>query len=291
MKKVLILGINSFTGSYIAKLLSSSFIIKGTSTSGQGNSYRFVVGVDELCNLEKIIFDNAIDVVINCISLGDVDACEDNNSLCESLNYEFVKSIALLQNSLGFHLIHFSSNAVYGGETGYYSESCTKKPINFYGKTKLKADEFLLKNGGDITILRPITMYGLRIGKQRHNPFSFFCEQIKQGNKITAVNDVYVNFLYVEDLVKCVDIAIRKSIFGVFNLSGEQNLSRAAFVRLMLSYFPKSDSQINIVSSESFPTKALRPKDTSFNNSKMKKVFGFTPRTIHEIISELLNRS
>ena len=172
-------------------------------------------------------------------------------------------------------------------------ETCTKdlkNPINHYGDLKKTADDFITKNSNNYCILRPITMYGLRLNHQRHNPFSFFYEKLINNEKITAVNDVYVNMLNVNNLIQSIEAVINKDLNGEFNLSGENILNRYEFVNL-LKELTNSKSQIVSTTSSKFKTLAKRPMNTSFDNSKMKKVLGVFPVNIEQDLRELINDS
>jgi dTDP-4-dehydrorhamnose reductase len=288
MKKILILGGNSFTGFYINKLLSNDFELYNTSRNDCDGGLIYDAVNDDIVKLAEYLKSNHIDVLVNCISNGDVDSCEENPDFSEFINLNFVKEITSLVEELGIHLIHFSTNAIYDGLNAPYSENDDAEPINKYGQIKKKADVYIENNAKRYTILRPITMYGIRLKTQRHNPFSYFYEQCKNDKDIIAVNDVYVNMLFVEDLVECVKSSILNEIYGTYNISGKDVVNRYEFVSLIKSYLPESKSVIKSVSSLGFKTAAERPKNTSFNNKKMIDTFGFQPENIEVVIKNLV---
>lgn len=286
MKKVLLLGSSSFTGNYIWEQLGSEYQIAKVNRSGEDAVLKFDALEDDTQSLREVLTD--IDVVINCISNGDVDSCESNPELSEKLNYQFVEDLVGLQDSHNFHLIHFSSNAIYDGENAPYSESSVANAVNRYGEIKIKADQYIEQHSPKYTILRPITMYGVRLGDQRHNPFSFFYQQLNEHKDIKAVDDVYTNMLYIEDLIKCVRNVINKSIYGSFNISGDDNVNRYEFVSLIKEFIPHSRSNVEKVTSDQFKTVAQRPRNTCFDNTAMKEVIGVFPEDIRTTIQKLV---
>ncbi len=287
MKKILVLGGSSFTGGYICRHFRDEYEVITSSRNGKGADCKFDAVVDDITTLDSTISD--LDVIINCISNGDLDSCEKDPELCKRINYDLVEALCHLQKKYHFHLIHFSSNAVYDGENAPYSESSHVNAINEYGRIKDKADQYIRKNLSEYTILRPITMYGTKLKEHRHNPFSFFYQQLSENKTITAVNDVYVNMLYVEDLVECVKSAINNQIYGIFNISGDDVVNRCEFVSIIKSLMPESTSMIRCVGSDQFKTEANRPKDTSFNNTAMKKVLNVYPESINVVLQRLVN--
>lgn len=289
MKKVLVLGSSSFTGHYICERMNSEFNIIKVNRSGEDSDLKFDAIHDHISVLEEAI--DGIDVVINCISNGDVDSCEKDPEFSKSINYDFVEKLCAMQKKYNFHLIHFSSNAVYNGEEAPYSENSTANAINIYGEIKLKADQFIEQQLTKYTVLRPITMYGVRLGDQRHNPFSFFYEQLLQDKDIVAVDDVYTNMLHVEDLTKCVRSVVNSQIYGTYNISGDDVVNRFEFVSMIRALVPNSKSDIKRVTSDQFKTAAKRPRNTSFDNTAMKEVLGVYPENLNVILQSLVSES
>ncbi len=287
MKKILVLGSSSFTGHYICERLHSEFDIVKSNRSGVDADLQFDAIDDDIAVLDASL--NGIDVVINCISNGDVDSCELDPEFSKSINYEFVTKLCDLQKKHAFHLIHFSSNAVYNGEDAPYSESSAANAVNRYGEIKLKADRYIEQKLKNYTILRPITMYGVRLGNQRHNPFSFFYEQLLQNKDIVAVDDVYTNMLHVEDLTRCVRSVVNKQIYGTYNISGDDVVNRFEFVSMIRESLPSSQSNIKRVTSDQFKTAAKRPRDTSFDNRLMKEVLGVYPEKLKSSLQRLVS--
>ena len=74
-------------------------------------------------------------------------------------------------------------------------------------------------------ILRPITLIGFNeIFKD--NPASFIIKKLLKNEKIKLVNDDFVNFLYLDDLVNILSILLQNKVNGIFNISGDETLNR-----------------------------------------------------------------
>lgn len=287
MKKVVLLGASSFTGTHIKSRLSGKYEL--IEVGRLNYLYQLDVYNNPDLTLHKIFSDlKDVDYVINCISNGNVDFCEENPKEAKIINYDFVKLLVDIQQSYQFHLIHLSTNGVYDGNIPPYDEKSIHNPVNYYGKVKSLADKYIEAKSLKFTILRPITMFGDRLPAQRHNPFSFFEGQLNDNNDISAVNDVYVNMLFVDDLVRCIDAVIEKEVEGVFNISGDDILNRVSFVEIIKSNLIDSTSVINSVSSDCFPALAKRPRNTSFNNDKMKFFLRVFPKKLEIIIKDLM---
>ena len=288
-KNVLLLGSTSFTGSHLLHHLADQYTFRCVGRQEGRVDVVFDIFND---SIDKLNADLAwADVVINCFSNGDVDSCEENPAPSRQLNLDFPKALCDLQGQNDFDLIHFSSNAVYDGDHPLYSEEHEHKPVNIYGQLKSEADKYLLEHSSRCTVLRPITMFGQLLGKQRHNPFSFFLQKLVDNDDIQAVNDVYVNMLHVDVLVECVQKVIENRVFGEFNISGDDVVNRFEFVSLVKQNLPNSRSEVSETDSSKFVTAARRPVDTSFDNSKMKSILGVHPKDLAATIEELVRNA
>lgn len=286
-KNILLLGSTSFTGSHALHSLQDRYIFRTSGRKSDSVDVAFDVCNDPISVLSPEL--EWADVVINCFSNGDVDSCEVNPLLSSQLNLEFPKKLCRMQKETEFHLIHFSSNAVYDGDNPLYSEYSEHHPVNTYGQLKSEADKLLRRESTQCTILRPITMYGQLLGNQRHNPFSFFLEKLLNDEDIVAVNDVYVNMLHVDVLTNCIEKVIDDSIYGEFNISGDNIVNRFDFVSEIKNQVPHSKSVITETDSSCFVTAARRPLNTSFDNQKMKNDLGIHPTNLSATIEALVD--
>lgn len=297
--KIVILGFNSFVGSAISShfdsMASVELVHVGRKESDSHKVVKFeVVNEAELLDthVEKLIASLNLDsdsIVINCISMGDVDRCEMDKENCKVQNNLFVES---LYNHLKGHnfkkLIHFSTNAVYDGENAPYGENAQCRPVNFYGLVKLRADEFLLRQQDPrVMVVRPITMYGRVPNGGRDNPASMIIKKLQDGQSLKLVNDVLVNILYIGDLARAIEKLITVDFTGLINISANKVYSRYDLGLEIAELIGAKKDLIESVTSTEFETVADRPLDTSFDNTLMREI-GIHTRTLEQTIYSLL---
>jgi dTDP-4-dehydrorhamnose reductase len=293
MKKILLLGGVSFSGYRFYNLYKHEYEIICTHNDEIGfensaNYYKLdILKFDQVKNLIELIQP---DIIINTISIANVDECEKNKTITKKINYEFI--VQLVDYLLGYddriYLIHFSSNAVYDGQEPLYSELTPSNPKNYYGLTKMKADIYIENKYNNYLIARPITMIGENETFQRGNPFTFIYNKLKANVEIKLVNDVFVNFLYVNDLCWCINKLISQDIKGIFNISGDEILSWHSFGLKIAKELDLNCDLINSCSINDFPTLATRPRNTSFDNRKIKSAIRFKATNINKVIRSIL---
>ena len=283
MLKVLVLGATSNVGFAFLNACGKLFELHATAQSAGQFSllpkhvhcHLFAVKRNDVTDLLKAVKP---DVVINCVALASVDYCEAHKGECEAINLKFVEDLTLACKGSAVKFVHFSTSAIYGGETGHYNEQSMAKPVNYYGVCKLKADRFIEAHLSDYILLRPTTLIGTKMPFQRHNPLSFVAEALKNTQPLKLVDWDKVSFVWVDDLVKIMQQLILKGMTGVYNIGGDKALTRHEF-GLLVRDSMHLKLEVEKCTYESLGLKAMRGANTSVDNSKIKNAlnFEFTP--------------
>lgn len=288
---ILVLGAEGYVGRYLCSSLPGQ-IFKASRSIDSDLTFD-ASEIDASVNrIIDFVRESDISVVINAVAMANVDECQEKTSKCKLINFEFVRLLTdQLKAFEGVHFVHFSTNAVYGGNDYPFSESSEKYPVNIYGCHKKMADDYITNSGlVSYTILRPITIIGPRLNKDRHNPLSFIVDMLKAGNKIKLVDDNVVNYLYINDFIRCIRLVIEKKYYGEFNISGDVSESRYYFgIRIARTMNLEPEMCVEMARSDEFPTIAPRAYNTSFDNSKMKSILGVTPTDLDEVLLKVIN--
>ena len=89
---------------------------------------------------ERLLEQTRPDWVIHCAALANVDACETDPSLAAQTNIEVPRKLAQLVARGGARLLHVSTDAVFDGQQGDYTEDDAPNPLGVYAWTKLQAE-------------------------------------------------------------------------------------------------------------------------------------------------------
>ena len=283
-KKVLVTGSNGLLGQKIIyslierkdiDLLASS---KGLNRLIIKSGYRYV-DLDITKNDEvKEVFENENpDAVINCAAMTNVDYCEENQDYCWEINVKAVENLAKSCEVSKSHLLHLSTDFVFDGKSGPYTENDKPNPLHFYAKSKLKSEEIVKKIMTKWSIARTIIIYGITDNMSRSNIVLWAKKEIENGNTINVVNDQLRSPTLAEDLAKgCISI-IDKSAFGLYHLSGPKTYSILDLVHKVADFYNLDKSLILPVTSASLNQSATRPLSTGFDITKAKKDLDFNP--------------
>lgn len=147
------------------------------------------------------------DVVINCAAFTQVDACEDEVVYREKalpINAKGPYNLGMVCDYLELPLIHISSDYIFGGKRGPYSERFTfpddeDGPVNKYGLSKLGGEAMLLGNKYSY-IVRTTGLYGGSSG--RPDFLQYVLKTLESGQHLMATNDLQGNQTYVPHLAE-----------------------------------------------------------------------------------------
>jgi len=271
-KTILILGITSIIG-YRFYQLNKNYRIFGLCRKWPFTNRYNIFEKDhlEIKDIDNILYDIQPDVVINCISIGNVDECELNPKSAYDINYKFTVEISNLVNKYNITMINFSSSLIYDGFNPPYSENSIAKPLNKYGKLKLDTDTYLRNSLTKNILIRPTTIFGNKEVFHRDNPVNFIINKIINNEEILLVDDVVTNFLFVDDLVNCIELFLENNIYGEFNIGGNESISRYDLGIRIKKILNHENYNIKRCNSNFFKTIARRPLNTTLLTKKLLK--------------------
>jgi dTDP-4-dehydrorhamnose reductase len=222
------------------------------------------------------------DVIINTAAMTLVDKCETEQEACWTANVTSMEHLVKACAATGTHLVHVSTDFIFDGSHGPLDEAATPNPVNFYGKSKLAAEEILKASSIDYCILRTVLVYGITQDLGRSNIVLWVKESLENGKTIQVVNDQFRTPTLAEDLAFGCFLAATKKARGIYNISGSDFISPYDIAVKTAEYFGLDKSLIKAVDSTIFKQPARRPLITGFIIDKAKKELGYKPHTFDE---------
>lgn len=230
MSRVLILGASGFLGRSLEFFLARDpkLTLYGASRSQRFASHLAMPAYTE-SGITRVLVENSIDVVINCIGAVGHEKVELDPSGSAFANIEIPGLLARITNSLGLRLIHFSSDAVYSGakEEAPFTEASAPAPFSLYGEQKVQGELQILEKSRDSLILR-VNFFGWSPGSSHGILDHFVTKAVRADNPI-GYADYFASSLYVAEIARVVSTAIHSRVSGLYNLGSRDSLSKFAF--------------------------------------------------------------
>ena len=165
--------------------------------------------------------------------------------------------------------IHISTDHLYSKLIPFKNEKIKCNPINVYAKQKLMAEKGVLLNNKNALVLR--TNF---FGHYKNNTKSIknLILNLKNKKKITMDKNYFFTPIYTFFLVEALLVLIKKNKKGIFNVVGNDRISKYQFLVLIAKQFKIKKYIIeNFPLEKNFRLFAKRCKDLSLSNNKLKK--------------------
>lgn len=225
------------------------------------------------------------DLVVHTAGLTDVDRCEENRDLAHQVNAVIARNVAHAAAGRNIPLIHVSTDQLFAGDRSFYRESDVPQPLNEYGRTKALAETWVQAAHPKALIVRTnFFCWGL---PHRQSFSDWLIYNLRDGKALTLFDDVYFTPVLADTLALAAHELIEKGASGIFNLSGDERLSKYSFALQLSEEFglPAELIRRDQVMHARLP--ALRPRDMSLDNNKARQILGRELGTAHQFLSVL----
>lgn len=216
-------------------------------------------------------------VVVHAAALTDVDRCEQERELAWRINVGSTENVVESCRKCGAFLVYVSTDYVFDGEKGMYEESDAVAPINYYGFTKLKAEESVKSLAGRYCVARASVIFGSNPATGKMNFALWLIDRLRKKEKVEIVTDQWNSPTLNSSLAEMILEAVEREITGTYHLSGATRVDRYSFSRLIAETFELDASLIAPTSSTRFSWVARRPRDSSLSTSKAEQTFKSKP--------------
>ena len=273
-KSILITGSEGQLGKSIYNALHDKFKVLPTSRSLSNNLDSNYLDITDKDNVQKILSKFKPDILINCAAFTNVDKSETNKSLAHMINVKGMKNIIDCSLS-STHIIQISTDYVFDGCNSPYKENDMTYPINYYGKSKLEAENVLRGSRKKWTILRPNVLFGCDLTSNA-NFLGWIYKSLNDNNPITVVDDQISNPTFINDMVNAIFQTIIMSYEGILHIGSDNYLSRFEFARQFADIFNFNLKLINPISTKELSLinkkyKAKRPLNSSLSIEKVEQ--------------------
>ena len=294
MKKVLITGSNGLLGQkLIYQLIGYPDYLVFATSRGENRTlikkrYEYIpLDITDEQEIQETFDYVQPDIVINAAAMTNVDACEDDKEGCWKLNVDAVQLIVNACEKYNSHLIHVSTDFIFDGVSGPYSEESEPNPLSYYGESKLAAEEIVKKSSCKWSIARTVLVYGVVDNMSRSNIVLWAKGALESGKELTVVNDQFRTPTLAEDLAHGCILIAQNGAQGIYNISGEDYMCIIDLVKKVAKYYQLDENLVKPISSSSLNQKAARPPKTHLLLDKAKRELGYKPSSFEEGLSIL----
>lgn len=270
VKRILITGSNGLLGQKLVELFSHLNTFNLLLTSRQEKSvfehesllYK-QVDITKRQEIKRTIEEFEPDIIINTAAITNVDLCETDRESAWKINVSGVENIVQTAKLTGAKLVHLSTDYVFDGKSGPYTEVDRPNPMSYYGRTKLASENIVTASGIPYAIVRTMVLYGTGYGVKA-NFALWLIKELLEERHVRVVDDQVGNPTLADDLAFAILKIIELERTGIFHVSGPDLVSRHEFALTLARVFHCNKKLIAPIKTESLKQAAARPLHSGF---------------------------
>ena len=230
-ERLLVTGGSGTLGINVANMTCKEFEVFATYNlnSRQASEFSFVhLDVRDKQQVFSVIADIKPSMVIHTAAMVNVDYCEDHAEEARLINVQGTENVALACKASGSRMVYISSDGVFDGNKGMYSERDTPHPLNTYVSTKLEGER-RVKNWLPDSIIVRMSFYGWGRGSNRASLADWVVGGLRRGETLHMFTDVFFSPIYTGNLTEAMIEMYHKGLGGVYHVGGGERCSKYTF--------------------------------------------------------------
>jgi UDP-4-amino-4,6-dideoxy-N-acetyl-beta-L-altrosamine transaminase/dTDP-4-dehydrorhamnose reductase len=284
-QKMLITGVSGLLGSNLAYYFRDKYEIMGLFNSHPvsiDGVYTEKCQLSNSNNIKRIIAECDPEIIIHCASVVDIDECEADKQRTKRLNVQATREIVEAVMNPDVKLIYISTDAVYDGVKGSFSEDTSNiNPQNYYGLTKYEGELEICQR--ENSLIFRTNIFGWNI-QDKQSLGEWILGELKAERAVRGFKDAYFSSIYTMELGRVIDVAIRKNLTGVFNCGSLDSCSKYEFSLKIAGWFGMDRGLIKPVTINNHDFKAKRGKNLTLDVKKLQSALDYRLPTIDQSI-------
>jgi len=281
MSRILVIGAKGMLGRDLVEGLRSSF--RGDEVVGWDiDEIDIQEEKDTIAKIESL----RPRIVINVAAYTDVDGCELHKERAFAINAEGMRHVALGSVRCDAKVVYLSTDYIFDGKKGEpYVEDDLPNPINVYGHSKLKGEEYVLELAREALIVRTQWLYG----RSGNNFVDIILRQAREKEVLSVVNDQTGLPTYTVDLSKAISLLIERDARGIFHVANSNPCTWYDYAKIILELSGIKRVKVLPISSKELDRLALRPSYSVLDTQKFQREIGMTLRPWPEALKDYLS--
>lgn len=285
--KIIITGSNGFLGQHLTYYLQNKgykifAISRGENQNVLTNNFNYTsVDLTDVATLKKVIQDIQPDVIIHNAAMSKPDLCHKNQEECILQNVTVTKNLLNAAANCKPYFLYVSTDFVFG-EDGPHNEEDVPAPLNFYGNSKLQAENLVKNSGLPCGIMRPVFIYGPAYENMKPAFLHWVKNSLEVNKNIKVVEDQFRTPTYVYDICEGVFGMIENKLIETIHLAGKEIITPYQMAVTVAKELGLNSDLIEPVNSETFPEIVIRAKKSGLSIEKAKRLLNYNPISFQE---------
>jgi dTDP-4-dehydrorhamnose reductase len=288
MNRILITGAFGQLGTSLRNILSDQSILSaGRMIPIKEKNGCTVLDITELNQVRETIALFQPDVIVHLAAMTDVDGCERDPEMAFDINVRGTEN--LLDNFKG-RFIYISTDYVFDGNEGPYTENDEVNPISVYGRTKYYGEDLVKQSDANWVILRSNVVFSFN-ERTKASFMDWVVDSLKNRQSITVVDDQWNNPTWTVDLARIISRIMGNEIQGLYHYGGRDLLNRFAFAEMIAETFKLDRTLIEPIDTASLNQLAKRPLKSGLCTEKIEIDLSVEALPLQKALNEIYSIS
>lgn len=297
--KILITGVSGFIGKRLVGKLSTQNQVFGTYYNRKvviKGCKTFFLDITKEAGVKRVFEEVNPDIVVHCAAVSQPDGFED-----PSKDVNILGTTNVVKHSNESKFIFISSDYIFDGRDGPYSENDFPNPINLYGRSKFEGEKAIkMYRTKNWAIVRTSLVYGWPNRYQRSNFVVDVIRNLRKNQNIHAFTNQYRTPTHLDDLADGICNLIESDTTGIFNIAGNEYLDRYSLALITAKVFELDERLIipldsdakqgpNVTSNKVSKLINDKPSKAGLDITKAKKNLRYSPMSLKKRLEEMKN--
>lgn len=285
----MITGSNGLLGQKIVKQLAALNVTIVATSKGENrislpaNAKYLSLDVTDVEAVIKTVQEEQPTAIIHAAAMTNVDLCESEREMCYALNVEATRNVAKAAKQVDAYVVHISTDFIFDGMEGPYSEDGFPNPLCYYGETKWESEEVLSTSGVNFSILRTMLLFGVE-ENGKSNIVLWAKSALEKGEPMKVVDDQFRSPTLADNLAEACINAVGKRASGVYHVSGDGLMSIREMVHEIATFWNLDESNVQTIQTAELGQPASRPPVTGFILDRAKEELEYEPLTFKQAL-------
>jgi dTDP-4-dehydrorhamnose reductase len=251
MQTVLVTGASGLLGAnFVLTALDTGWrVIAAThahALTAQPHLQNEAVNLMEAREIEPLIARTQPQWIVHCAAAVNVDWCEEHPSETQRMNVDASAAIARAAQQHGARMVHISTDAVFDGVIGNYTETDAINPLSIYARSKADAERAVATELPEALIAR-VNIYGWNM-QAKTSLAEWSLNKLERGENVPGFRDVTFNPMLVNDLSDVLLALMARGARGVLHVFGAEAISKYEFARSVARVFGLNEALVESTS-------------------------------------------
>jgi dTDP-4-dehydrorhamnose reductase len=274
-KKLMIFGGSGFVGGNMAKIAQQNgweVYIADNRPHPDLQAEWWMVNITDQNSVEEAIGAVNPTAVVNVAAIADIDQAEQEKELAHKINVDGARYVAESCAKKGIRYVFFSSDAVFDGESSCYNEDDQPAPVNYYGLTKLEAEQAVFRAHPAAVVIRISLVLGFPV-TGGNSFFANLQSKLKLGKEVLSPTYEIRTPVDVLTLAECVLELCENGFSGVIHIGATDSISRYDLTKAVTRRMGYDEQLIKPQATpEAIPGRAPRHKNGIISVAKAQRI-------------------